>query len=177
MMTRSSFVTLVAAATFAAALPALAPALHAQDIGIDVGTKAPAAPLETLDGKPANLSQFIGKSPVLIEFWATWCPNCRELEPTLLKMVKKYSPRMQFVGVAVSVNESPELVKRYAAKHDFTHHILYDKTGDALTAYNVPATSYIVVLNKAGTVVYTGLGGDQNLEAAIEKGLGKEVGQ
>ncbi|HEX6964216.1 MAG TPA: TlpA disulfide reductase family protein [Gemmatimonadaceae bacterium] len=177
MMTRSSFVTLVVAATLAAATPALAPALHAQDIGIDVGTKAPAASLVTLDGKPANLSQFIGKSPVFIEFWATWCPNCRELEPTLLEMVKKYGGQMQFVGVAVSVNESPELVKRYAAKHDFTHHILYDRAGDATTAYNVPATSYVVVLDKSGTVVYTGLGGDQNLEAAIEKGLGEKVGQ
>lgn len=172
MMTRSSFVTLIAAATFAAALSVSAPALHAQQIGIDVGTKAPAASLQTLDGKPANLSQFIGKEPVLIEFWATWCPNCRELEPTLLKMTKKYDGQMQFVGVAVSVNESPELVKRYAEKHGFTHHIFYDKKGDATTAYNVPATSYVVVLDKTGTVVYTGLGGDQNLQAAIEKGLG-----
>ena len=160
---------LLAAATFAAAV---APAsLRAQDIGIDVGTKAPTAALETLDGKPANLSQYIGKSPVLIEFWATWCPNCRELEPTLLKMHDKYGKDVQFVGVAVSVNESPTLVKRYAEKHHFTHHILYDRAGDATTAYNVPATSYVVVLDKTGKVVYTGLGGDQNLEAAIRKAL------
>ena len=160
---------LLAAATLAAVV---APAsLHAQDIGIDVGTKAPAAALETLDGKPANLSQYIGKSPVLIEFWATWCPNCRELEPTLVKMHEKYGKDVQFVGVAVSVNESPTLVKRYAEKHGFTHHILYDRAGDASTAYNVPATSYVVVIDKTGKVVYTGLGGDQNLEAAIRKAL------
>jgi thiol-disulfide isomerase/thioredoxin len=176
MMTLS---TLLAAATLAAAAsPMLAPTLYAQDIGIDVGATAPAAPLETLDGKPANLSQFIGKAPVLIEFWATWCPNCRELEPTLLKMHEKYGTQVQFLGVAVSVNESPELVKRYAAKHHFTHHILYDRVGDATTAYNVPATSYVVVIDKAGKVVYTGLGGDQDLEAAIRKGLGSgSVGQ
>jgi thiol-disulfide isomerase/thioredoxin len=170
--------TLLVAATLASTAPSLAPTLYAQDIGIDIGAAAPAAPLETLDGKPANLSTYIGKSPVLIEFWATWCPNCRELEPTLLEMHKKYGKQMQFVGVAVSVNESPELVKRYAAKHHFTHDILYDRVGDATTAYNVPATSYVVVIDKAGKVVYTGLGGDQNLEAAIQKGLGSEsVGQ
>src|SRR6185437_12785637 len=68
---------LTAALTFA---PSLA---RAQDMGIEVGSKAPAAAVETLDGKPADLSQFIGKTPVLIEFWATWCPNCKELEPHL----------------------------------------------------------------------------------------------
>ena len=39
------------------------------------------------------------------------------------------------------------------------------------SAYDVPATSYVVVINKAGKVVYTGLGGDQDLEAAIKKVL------
>jgi len=37
--------------------------------------------------------------------------------------------------------------------------------------YDVPATSYVVVVNKAGKVVYTGLGGKQDLEAAIKKAL------
>ncbi|HEX5438816.1 MAG TPA: TlpA disulfide reductase family protein [Gemmatimonadaceae bacterium] len=168
-MRRFSF-CLAAAALVSAGMVA-APAVHAQTIGIDVGATAPTARLETLDGKPANLSEYIGKSPVLIEFWATWCPNCRELEPSLLAMQKKYGQQVQFLGVAVSVNESPKLVQRYAKKHDFHHTILYDRKGNATTAYNVPATSYVVVINKAGKVVYTGLGGDQNLEAAIKKVL------
>ena len=45
---------------------------------------APAAKVHTLDGKEADLAQYIGKTPVVMEFWATWCPNCKELEPTLL---------------------------------------------------------------------------------------------
>jgi thiol-disulfide isomerase/thioredoxin len=170
MTTKIVLATLAACAALASA-PA-APPLEAQaQIGIEVGAKAPSAKLETLDGKSVDLAQYIGKSPVLLEFWATWCSNCKELEPQFLSAVKKYSPRVKFIGVAVSANQSPERVKRYIAKYHYGHEILYDQTGDATVAYDVPATSYIVVIDKSGKVVYTGLGGDQDLDAAIRKAL------
>jgi predicted transcriptional regulator len=62
-------------------------------------------------------------------------------------------------------------VRRYAAAHGFAHDVLFDRTGAATDAYDVPATSYVVVVDKSGRVVYTGLGGEQDLEAAIRKGL------
>jgi hypothetical protein len=40
-----------------------------------------------------------------------------------------------------------------------------------VAAYDVPATSYVVVLDKAGKVVYTGLGGKQAIDAALAKAL------
>ena len=46
---------------------------------------------------------------------------------------------------------------------------LYDTRGDATDKWEVPATSYVVVLDKTGKVVYTGVGGDQNIDAAIRK--------
>jgi thiol-disulfide isomerase/thioredoxin len=157
--------TLAACATLAAA-----PALPAQ-LGIPLGAQAPGAVVQTLDGKSVDLAQFIGKTPILLEFWATWCSNCKELEPQFLKVVKEYSPQMKFIGIAVSVNQSPQRVKLYAEKYHYTHEMLYDKSGDATVAYDVPATSYIVVIDKRGKVVYTGLGGDQDLIAAVRKGL------
>jgi thiol-disulfide isomerase/thioredoxin len=158
---------------FALALALLASplALGAQDIGLPVGTKAPAAALVTLDGKPADLSRWVGKGPVLIEFWATWCPQCKALEPAMVAAQKKYGGRVKFLAVAVSVNQSPALVGRYAKKHAIPAEVLFDRTGAATDAYDVPATSYVVVLDRAGKVVYTGQGGEQDLEAAIRKAL------
>ena len=150
----------------------LAPiAARAQDLGVEVGSTAPAAKVYTLDGKEADLAQYIGKTPLLIEFWATWCPNCKELEPTLVEVAKKYGSRVKFVGVAVSVNESPERVKAFVAKHGLPGDQYFDTKGNATGAYDAPATSYVVVIDKAGKVVYTGLGGKQDLEAAIKKAL------
>jgi thiol-disulfide isomerase/thioredoxin len=150
----------------------LAPALlPAQEIGLPIGTQAPAVALQTLDGKPANLSQYIGKGPVLIEFWASWCSNCKALEPQLAAIARKYGSRVQLVAVAVSVNQSVERARRYQAQHKLPVVMLYDRTGDASEAYETPATSYVVVIDKAGKVVYTGAGGDQNLDAAVRKAL------
>lgn len=141
----------------------------AQESGIEIGAQAPAAALETLDGKPANLAQYIGKTPTLVEFWATWCGSCKQLEPQLKALHAKYGKQVRFVAVAVSVNQSPALVKRYVARHRMPGDQLYDRRGNATGAYDVPATSYIVILDRAGKVVYTGLGGDQKLEGAIRK--------
>jgi len=155
----------------AAALLAFPTALAAQESGIAVGSPAPVVSVLDLDGKPHDLGRYIGKRPVLLEFWATWCENCKELEPRLLEVQKKYADQVTFIGIAVPMNQSVERVRRYGAAHGIRHHILYDRTGAAIDAYEVPATSYIVVIDAKGTVVYTGVGGDQDLEAAIRKAL------
>ena len=149
------------------------PALYAQETGLPVGSKAPAAvAVETLDGKPFDLGQYVGKTPVLIEFWATWCPNCKQLEPAILEASKKYAGKIKLVAVAVSVNQSPQRVKLHVEKHGMPMEVYYDRKGNAADAFDAAATSYIIVLDKAGTVVYTGLGGTQNIDAAIRKGIG-----
>ncbi|MDF2773920.1 MAG: Redoxin domain protein [Geminicoccaceae bacterium] len=149
------------------------PGLYAQDTGLPVGSKAPASvAVETLDGKPFDLGQYIGKTPVLLEFWATWCPNCKQLEPAMLEASKKYADKIKFVAVAVSVNQSPQRVKLHVEKHGLPMEVYYDRKGNAADAFDAAATSYIIVLDKSGTVVYTGLGGTQNIDAAIRKALG-----
>jgi thiol-disulfide isomerase/thioredoxin len=145
--------------------------LRAQDLGIEVGKHAPGAVVTALDGKSVDLGAYVGRTPMLIEFWAWWCPNCRELEPALLAAEKKYGSRVKFIGVAVSVNETPRQVKAYAEKHGLRHQIVFDTDGNAADAYDAPATSYVVVVDRTGKVVYTGLGGSQDLEAAIKKAL------
>src|SRR5438105_3045765 len=144
---------------------------HGQDMGIEVGKIAPAVMLQTLDGKQLDLGNYIGKTPMLIEFWATWCPNCRELMPTLLASEKKFGKQVKFVAIAVAINQSPERVRRFLAAHPLPHDTFFDVDGKAAGAFDAPATSYVVVLDKTGKVVYTGLGGKQDLERAYRKAL------
>ncbi|MFL5598270.1 MAG: TlpA family protein disulfide reductase [Gemmatimonadaceae bacterium] len=165
MIARSLVTTLLVSAA------ALSRPAAAQDLGIDVGARAPAVTVQSLDGKRVDLGNFIGKTPMLIEFWATWCPNCRELMPTLLDVEKKFGKRVKFVALAVAINQSPEKVRRFLAAHPVPHDTFYDIEGKAAGAFDAPATSYVVVIDKTGRVVYTGLGGKQNLEAAIRKAL------
>ena len=156
----------------AAATLLAAPAARAQTLGIPVGSKAPDAAVQTLDGKPVSLAQYIGKGPVVMQFWATWCSNCKALEPQITAARRKYAAQgVRFVGVAVAINQSPQRVKLYTQRHPLPVEVVYDRTGAASEAYDVPATSYIVVVNRQGTVVYTGVGSDQNIDAAVRKAL------
>jgi len=161
-----TLLTLLLAAASLASTPALA-----QDLGIEVGAQAPVVIVQSLDGKPVDLGAYIGKTPMLIEFWATWCPNCKELMPTLLDVEKKYGKKVKFVALAVAINQSPERVRRWLAANPMPHDTYYDVEGKAAGAFDAPATSYVVVLDKNGRVVYTGLGGKQDLEAALKKAL------
>lgn len=145
--------------------------LAAQESGIPVGNRAPSALVRTLDGKPVDIGSWVGKVPMVIEFWASWCSSCKELEPTFAAMERKYGSRLKFMGVAVSVSQSPERVKAYTTKYKYRHETFFDTDGKATEAYDVPGTSYVVVVNRKGTVVYTGIGGRQDLEPAILKAL------
>ena len=153
------------------AVCAAASSARAQDFGLPVGSIAPVAAVQALDGSTVSLSRYVGKGPVLIQFWAAWCSTCRELMPSFQRAQRLYGSRVKFVAVAVSANESLERVRRYSAAHKFTHPVLYDATGEAVDRFNVPATSYVVVLDRRGRIVYTGVGGDQDLVAAVRKAL------
>jgi|SRR6266404_951525 len=154
-----------------AGLLLLGPALiRAQDvIGIPVGETPPAVTLESLTGDSVALSQWIGKEPVIVEFWATWCPICAALLPKMEAAQKKLGDRAKFLVVAVAVNQSKNSVRRHLESHPMPFTFLWDGNGAAVRAFQAPSTSYIAVLDSSGKVVYTGVGEDQNIEAAIER--------
>ncbi len=147
-------------------------ALRAQDvIGIPVGETPPAVTVENLKGDSVPLSQWIGKKPVIVEFWATWCPICAELLPRMEAAQKKYGDRAEFLVVAVAVNQSKNSVQRHLDKHPMPFTFLWDGNGAAVRAFQAPSTSYIAALDAQGRVVYTGVGEDQDIEAALSKAV------
>jgi thioredoxin-like negative regulator of GroEL len=139
--------------------------------GIAVGHHAPSAAVTTLDGKATDIKEFLGRTPTVIEFWARWCGNCRELAPALHAAAEKYRGRVTFVTVAVAVDETPADVATFVREHDIAGTVLFDGTGAAVDAYDVPGTSYLLVADRHGNIVYTGGGGAQDVDAAVRKAL------
>jgi thiol-disulfide isomerase/thioredoxin len=139
------------------------------DAGIPVGTKAPAVTINDLEGKPVDLGAVLGKKPVLLEFWATWCALCKALLPQLEAVRKTYGDNVELIGVNVTVNDSKRRVMRYLAEHNPPFRVLYDEKGVGARAFDVPGTSYIVVVDRNGKVAYTGTGDKQDLVAAVAK--------
>lgn len=157
---------------FAVMLLTFAPAvLPAQDVGLPLGSKPAAVRIADINGQAVDLGQYIGKQPVMLEFWATWCPLCRALEPQMRTLTQRYGKRLQVFVVAVGVNQNPRSIKRHLEKHPLPGIVLWDGDGAAVRAFNAPGTSYVVVLDRNGKVVYTGSGSEQKLASAVTRGL------
>ena len=69
----------------------------------------------------------------------------------------------------VTVNQTPERVRRWIASNDPPYRTLYDDKGVSTRAYEAPVTSYIVIIDAAGKVAYTGTGADQDLAGALAR--------
>jgi thiol-disulfide isomerase/thioredoxin len=143
------------------------------EAGIPVGTKAPAVAINDLKGRPLDLGTVLGTKPVLIEFWATWCTSCQAMMPRLAAMRAEFGDAVEFIGINVTISETREGVAAYVREHAPPFRTLYDEAGDGARAYEPPATSFIVIVDAAGTVVYTGSGGNQNLEPALRRVTGR----
>ena len=150
-------------------LMGLAGSVRAQDEGIALGARAPAVVVNDIDGKPVNLADYIGKKPILLEFWATWCTVCEELLPKVKAAHAAYGEKVIFLGVNVTVNQTPERVRRWIASNNPPYRTLYDDKGVSTRAYEAPVTSYIVIIDSAGKVAYTGTGADQDLSGALAR--------
>jgi thiol-disulfide isomerase/thioredoxin len=157
----------VAAVLLMGVLTVVRPLAAQDDVGLPLGSRPAAVTLEDLDGKPVVLGEQFGKRPVLVEFWATWCPRCAALLPKLTAAHARYGDRVTFVAVAVAVSQSPPSIKRHLDRHPMPFPVLWDVDGRAVRDFAAPTTSYVVVLDATGAVAYTGTGEDQNIEDAL----------
>lgn len=143
--------------------------LLGQESSVGVGSKAPAVSVHDLDGKSVDLGRYIGKKPLFLEFWATWCELCEELLPRLRAAQAAYGTEVEFFGINVTVNQTPDRVRRYLVQHKPAFRTLYDDEGTSTRAYQVPATSYVVIVDRAGKVAYTGSGGAQDFDTVLRQ--------
>lgn len=147
------------------------------EVGIALGVHPPAARVEDLDGHAVALDTAIGKKPVLLEFWATWCPRCEALVPKMEAARARYGSQVSFVAIAVAVGQTPAAIKRHLARHPIPFRVFWDADGNAVRAFQAPATSYVVVLDGDGKVVYTGIGEEQDVEGALQRVAGDGKGR
>ena len=154
-----------------AILPADASAQKRGEVGIALGERPELVEIEDLDGNPFKLADHVGEKPLLIEFYARWCEICEALLPQMIDVYDRYRDRIEFLAISVAVSQSPRSVKRALEEHPVDYATVWDEGGRAVRAFLAPATSYIVVLDTEGVVTYTGVGPDQDIEAAVMTAL------
>jgi thiol-disulfide isomerase/thioredoxin len=147
----------------------LATRAAAQEAGLAVGAKAPAVVVKDMEGKPVDLGQYLGKQPLFLEWWATWCEQCEALLPRVRAAQAEVGDKVTFFGINVAVNQSRQRVRRYLQSNKPPFRTLYDGEGESTRAYSAPTTSYVVIVDRAGRVAYSGTGGDQEFLGALRR--------
>jgi cytochrome c biogenesis protein CcmG/thiol:disulfide interchange protein DsbE len=120
--------------------------------------------LLTIDGKEVKLSDYKGKV-VLVNFWASWCPPCKEEMPIFEKVYQKYNDK-NFVILAVNMDTSEGAMKEFLEKNRYSFPIVRIKGEAGLNIPGLP-TSYLV--DKDGSVKKIRLGVYRELEEDLSK--------
>jgi thiol-disulfide isomerase/thioredoxin len=159
-------------ASLALCIVAIHVASAQDEVGIPRGSQAPAVEIDDLEDGVVNLGDIIGTKPVLLEFWATWCEQCEALAPSIESAVERFGDEVAFFAIAVGVGQSKRAVRRHVERHSPGFPFLFDSKGAAVRAFQAPTTAYVVIVDAAGQVVYTGVGGNQDIEAALQGVVG-----
>lgn len=111
--------------------------------------------LENLSGAQVSLDSFKGEKAVLLVFWATWCPPCREEIPHLKRIYAQYQAQGLEI-LAISIKESREKLTSFARENGINYPVLMDKDGSIASAYQVMGIPTNVIVDKAGVIQFKG---------------------
>ena len=136
---------------------------------------APAWELRDLSGKTVKMSDFKGKL-IVMDFWGSWCPPCREELPSFQAMYDKYKDRgVVFLGMnwerAAEPGARMKAVTDFMARNKYTFPVIIDHDRVAVEAYEIEGFPTVFVIDKTGTIRYRNVGYDEGVEQIIEAQL------
>lgn len=143
--------TVVAVLSLAVYFAATSPS--GRQVAASAASSAPAPDftLEKVGGGTLSLSDYKGIKPVILDFWATWCPNCRRDIPRQQRFYEKYKDQVEVIGI--NLQENPSTVARFISDNGVTYQNVLDPRSQVSRAYNVQYTNYHILIDKDGNVV------------------------
>ena len=122
--------------------------------------------LPSLDGTEYTLSEFRGQV-VIIDFWATWCPPCRNSIPTFIRLYEKYHEH-GFTILGVSLDNNEQDLRNFSRQMNIPYPVLIGNNEVAKT-YQVSGIPKTIFLDKKGNIRKTQVGFAPELEAGFDQ--------
>lgn len=133
-----------------------------------LGYLAPDFTLTSLDGQNISLSSLRG-TPVLLNFWATWCPPCRQEMPHLQDFYERYKDQIALLGI--DWGEDAETVKRFLERLGVSYPNLLDQRATVFVLYRLTGIPTSFFIDREGYIRGMWLGPMTTEE--IAKGFGR----
>lgn len=129
---------------------------------------APDFTTEDLNGNSVSLSDFRGKKPVLLVFWATWCVYCAKELPDLKTFTKEHIDEIQVI--AMGSGEVKDTIENYIEEKDINFLMLLDEKKEIWNSYLVRGTPSHFIIDKQGKIMSMrpGLSSLDNLETMLK---------
>lgn len=112
--------------------------------------------LPDMEGNPVALGRFLGKKPVLLVFWATWCPHCNAAVPEINRIHEDSGRGVRLQVLALDYQESPEKVEAFLRKKQVRYPVLLDRKGTVARGYRVLGIPTYILIDAAGGIAYRG---------------------
>lgn len=128
--------------------------------------------LPLLERRNVGLKDFKGKV-VILNFWASWCPPCREEMPSLERLYKGYKDKGLLI-LGVNYMETPKKVKGFMKEFKLTFPTLLDKDGEVMREYMVVGIPTTFIIDKKGMVAGK-VFGDREWDNGHAKALVEEL--
>lgn len=140
---------------------------------------APNFELENLEGDVSELYEYVGKGPVLLSFWATWCKPCVEELKAYNRIYKEYKEQgFTLIAISVDSERSISKVKPYISSMGYDFTVLLDPNSDVARLYYARQVPFTVMIDIDGNILYSHIGysrGDEiKVEEIVKKQLNKE---
>lgn len=140
-----------------------------------VGESAPDFVLKDLSGKDVQLSSFKGK-PVVLNFWATWCPYCRKERPHLKSLYEEFKDR-DLVILSVSVDSSEGKVAKFVQQNPAPYVVLTDTEGMAAVPYNIMSLPTTYLIDRNGKIKKKFMGAVEWTDSSVKDLIAQLIDQ
>ncbi|WP_455211160.1 TlpA family protein disulfide reductase [Kaarinaea lacus] len=117
---------------------------------VSAAEKAPDFKLPQINGGSVQLSDLKG-SVVYVDFWATWCPPCRESFPWMESMHQRYQD-LGLEIVAISLDQKSDLIENFLKSHKASFTILHDGEGGTAEAFKVKGMPSSYLVDRKGNI-------------------------